>query len=232
MQITCKQCGADILAENINIDQMIAKCNFCHAVFRFEDQLEPAQKPPVQTSLDVPMPKGIEVLPTGNRLEIIRTWFSLKIIFFTVFTLFWDGFMVVWFAIAISQRQWLMAVFGTIHGTVGLGLFYYVLTGYLNRTIITVNHSLFTIKHAPIPWPGNKLLNPRDITQLYCKEQMHRNKNSTSYTYEVHGILKNTEHAKLITGLDNSEQALYIEQEIERFLNIEDRPVRGEISRA
>jgi hypothetical protein len=106
-----------------------------------------------------------------------------------------------------------------------------VLAGYLNRTIMTVNRSLFTIKHAPIPWPGNRLLNPLEITQLYCKEQMHRNKGSVSYTYEVHAVLKNNERAKLISGLDSSEQALYIEQEIERFLNIEDQPVRGELQR-
>jgi hypothetical protein len=231
MRITCAQCGADVLAENINIDNLIAKCNFCHAVFRFDDQLEPSQKPSPPHRLEVPMPKGIEVLPMGNRLEIIRKWFSLKIIFFTAFTVFWDGFMIAWFGIAFSQQQWLMAAFGTLHGAVGLGLLYYVLAGYLNRTVITVNRSLFTIKHTPLPWPGNKLLNPLDMTQLYCKERMHRNKNSISYTYEVHAISKDNEHTKLITGLDNSEQALYIEQEIERFLNIEDQPVRGELER-
>lgn len=72
MRITCKQCGADVLAENINIDSLIAKCNFCHAVFRFDDQLEPFQTPSPPPRLEVPMPKGIEVLPMGNRLEIIR----------------------------------------------------------------------------------------------------------------------------------------------------------------
>lgn len=231
MQITCKQCGADVSADNINIDSLVAKCSFCNAVFRFDDQLEPAQRPPAPPRLKVSMPKGIEVQPTVNRLEIVRKWFSLKILFFTAFTVFWDGFMIVWFSIAISQQQWMMAAFGTIHGIVGLGLLYYVLAGYLNRTIMTVNRSLFTIKHTPIPWPGNRLLNPLEITQLYCKEQMHRNKSSVSYTYEVHAVLKNNERAKLIFGLDSSEQALYIEQEIERFLNIEDQPVRGELQR-
>ena len=47
-------------------------------------------------------------------------------------------------------------------------------------------------------------------------------------TYEVHLIDRNYKHAKLVTGLPSSEHALYLEQEIERFLHIADRPVRGE----
>lgn len=231
MQLVCKQCGAAIPSENINISKLVAKCTACHAIFRFEDQLGPAQEPVTTPRLEVPMPQGIQVDQLVSRLEITRRWFSLKIVFFTVFTLFWDGFMVVWFTIALSQGAWAMAAFGSMHGLVGLGLTYYVLAGYLNRTIITVNRSLLTITHAPLPWPGQKTLNPKDITQLYCKEQMHRNKSSVSYTYEVHGILRDNTHIKLVTGLDNSEQAFYLEQEIERFLAIEDQPVRGEIPR-
>jgi hypothetical protein len=66
MQITCKQCGADVSADNINIDSLVAKCSFCNAVFRFDDQLEPAQKPPAPPHLKVSMPKGIEVQPTRS----------------------------------------------------------------------------------------------------------------------------------------------------------------------
>ena len=139
--------------------------------------------------------------------------------------------MLFWFGTAIARGIWPMAAFGTLHGAVGIGLSYYVLAGYINRTVIKVNRNMLTIKHGPLPWFGNKQLHSHDLAQLYCKECMHRHKNSSSCTYEVHAILKDGQHAKLVTGLDESEQALYLEQEIERFLRIEDQPVRGEMSR-
>ena len=36
---------------------------------------------------------------------------------------------------------------------------------------------------------------------------------------------------KLVSGLLSSEEALFIEQEIEKYLRIDDEPVRGEIPR-
>ena len=56
-----------------------------------------------------------------------------------------------------------------------------------------------------------------------------RNKNSVSYTYEVHMITSTNTHKVLLKKIDNAEQALYIEQEIERHLNIQDEAVRGEL---
>jgi hypothetical protein len=231
MQINCKQCGAQVPAEHINLDRLIAKCTSCHSVFSFADQIEDTTSVQPVERVAAPMPKRFEVNTSGGRLEITRRWFSFKFIFLTFFTLFWDGFMVVWFGIAISQGIWPMAAFGTLHGAVGIGLLYYVLAGYLNKTVITVDKRELAIAHGPLPWFGNKQMNPKDIEQLYCKEKIHHSRRSTNYSYEVHAILRGGTHEKILSGLDESEQVLYIEQEIERFLEIKDRPVRGELGR-
>ena len=42
-------------------------------------------------------------------------------------------------------------------------------------------------------------------------------------------ILKNGRQFKLIEGMKSADKALYIEQEIEYFLKIDDRPVPGEV---
>ena len=52
----------------------------------------------------------------------------------------------------------------------------------------------------------------------------------SSVTYSVQ-LVKDGGQQALVKGLTDSQQALYIEQELERFLKIEDRPVRGELSR-
>ena len=135
MQIHCKQCSTEIPAEHINLDRMIAKCTFCNSVFSFADQVGATVSAQPIEKLDVPMPKKFKVNTLGGRLEIARKWFSSKFIALTFFTVFWDGFMIVWFGIALSQGIWIMAAFGTLHGAVGIGLLYYVLAGYLNKTV-------------------------------------------------------------------------------------------------
>jgi predicted Zn finger-like uncharacterized protein len=229
MQIQCPHCAAQIPAAQINLDRLLATCSQCNAVFSFADQVEGAETIQPVERIDVPMPKGFEVHKMGNRLEITRKWFSPKYIFLTFFTVFWDGFMVMWFGIAITKGVWPMAVFGLLHGGVGVWLLYTVLAGYLNKTVIAVSGRELSITHGPLPWRGNKHLKSSNITQVYCKERIQHGKHSTNYTYEVQAILRGGAHEKLLSGLDESEQALYLEQEIERFLEIEDRPVKGEL---
>lgn len=230
MHITCKRCGAEIPAEHVNINRLIAKCSACNAVFSFQDQLPDAATPPGER-LPVPLPKGLEATQRGSELTITRRWFTPAILFLTFFCVFWNGFMLVWFSIAISQGAWPMVAFGSLHGAVGLFLLYSVLTGFLNTTTITVNKRALTITHGPLPWPGNKEIQSHDLKQLYCKEHLSASRRSSRFSYEVHAILRNGQQEKLLKGLEDAEQALYMEQEIERFLEIEDQPVRGELSR-
>jgi hypothetical protein len=67
------------------------------------------------------------------------------------------------------------------------------------------------------------------VKQLYSKEKISRGRNSTTTTYEVHAVTHTGKNVKLLSGLESSEQALYIEQEIERYFRIEDAPVKGQI---
>ena len=179
---------------------------------------------------EVPLPKGLIVDEQEDRLTLTRKWFSPKFIFITFFALLWNAFMVGWFTISISMGQWEMAAFGSIHACVGLWLIYYVLAGFLNRTTISIDSSALIIRHKPIPYPGNREIPSEQINQLFSKEKISQGKNSTSIAYELHAILRGQEKLKLLSGLDDADQALYLEQEIEKYLGIEDRVVRGELS--
>jgi len=145
--------------------------------------------------------------------------------------MFWDGFMITWYTIAISKGQWAMALFGTLHALVGICLTYFVIAGYINKTYITVTNNVFKIKHKPLPFFKTISMSARELKQLYSKEHISRSNNGTSCTYEVHAKTNSGENIKLVDNLPNSEQALYIEQEVERYLRIDDEPVRGEIPR-
>ncbi|MCP4542601.1 MAG: hypothetical protein GY832_36225 [Chloroflexi bacterium] len=181
--------------------------------------------------MDLGLPNGIDLTENLDGLEIVRRWFSIQTVFLTFFVVFWDGFLVFWYTQAINTSNIMMLVFPLLHVAIGVGLTYYVLASYVNRTYIRVNHSFLSIQHAPLPFPGNRTVDASDIKQVYSKENISRSRRSNSVTYEVHALTRNGRNLKLLSRLPNSEQALFIEQEIERFLRIQDVPVRGEIAR-
>jgi hypothetical protein len=225
MQLHCPYCNTEIPAADVSLERMVAKCAACSAVFGFEDQLAAAPSP---RRMEQPLPKGLVVDRQGYELMITRRWLSAKFFFLVFFCLFWDGFLCVWYSIALSQRVWIMALFALGHTAVGLGLTYYTLAGFLNRTLIRVSPSQLDVSHGPLPWWGSRHLDSGGIAQVFCKERITRGK-TTTITYEVLAATHAGVQEKLVNGLDNSDQALYLEQEIERFLNIKDAPVVGEL---
>ncbi|HBG61121.1 MAG: hypothetical protein A2Y03_08565 [Omnitrophica WOR_2 bacterium GWF2_38_59] len=232
MKITCTNCNSEIPASDVDIKSRIAKCVSCSNIFDCSGQLDSISKQDShQLRKNIGMPKGILMKKDLGKLVIERKWFSPVIIFMTFFCLFWDGFMITWYTIAITQGQIIMALFGTLHALVGICLTYFVIAGYINKTYITVTSQIFEIKHKPMPFPGAMSLSARDLKQLYSKERISHGDHGTSCTYEVHAKTNSSENIKLIDNLMTSEQALYIEQEVESFLRIDDEPVRGEISR-
>lgn len=180
--------------------------------------------------MDLGLPEGMEAFNNGDSLEITRRWFSLANILLTVFTLFWCGFLAFWYATALQGGNLAMFLFPLIHVAVGVGLSYYVLAGYVNKTYIHVDHFAISIRHAPLPWFGSRTVDAQDIKQVYVKRHIsHSRRGGTSVTFEVHALTHSGKNLKLLGGLKNGEQALFIEQEIEKFLRIEDVPVRGEM---
>jgi hypothetical protein len=86
-----------------------------------------------------------------------------------------------------------------------------------------------SVTHGPLPWPGNLTLPRASLQQLFCEEQVRNGKNGVSYSYNVVAVLQDKSRVKLVTGLDAPEQALFIEQKLERQLGIADRSVAGEM---
>lgn len=228
MELTCKQCGAEIDAADVNLDRMIAKCRRCNAVFSFAGMVEGGAER--AKMLDVPLPSRFTIEHTGDGLVIARRWLSARVYLMAVMTVFWNGFVLFWIGTVLVARVWPMALFGSLHAGVGLFLLYTTLAGFLNTTTVRVGSSELTVKHGPLPYPG-KRLEPGAIRQLFSKRRISHGRNSTTITYELHAVTGDGKHEKLVSGLDEEEQALFLEQEVERYLRIKDQPVRGELAR-
>ena len=238
MQLNCRSCGKQIAAQDMNIDLAIAKCGACHAVFNFADQLG-SKSGPTAARAAVPMPGGITIDEWGPDLTITRRWWSPVFLFLVFFCIGWDSFLVFWYTMAFGDAGggpmgWLMIVFPIAHVAIGVGLTYFTIAGFVNKTIIRTGGGQLTVRHGPLPWPGNRMISTDEVDQLYCTEHISRNSNNNnnnnnSTSYRVNATLRDGTKAKLLSGLTEADQALYIEQKLEAHLNIEDRPVGGEL---
>lgn len=243
MQLACKHCGAPILADDINLDHLIARCRQCHAVFSFEDTLherasghEPRWSQERDLS-DIPIPKRYDIEQTGVGLQISYRWFSWMFVFLLFFCIVWNGFLFVWYSMTGDLgggMGLLFKLFPLIHVAAGVGLTYYTIAGFCNRTLITVRTGALTIQHTPVPWPGNHRIPVGELEQLYCKEKIHNHRSrhggtSTSFTYELHAVRKDGRSLKLMSGLQEPEEALFLERTLEDHLGILDRPIAGEM---
>lgn len=180
----------------------------------------------------VPMPAGITVDDSGSDLRLEYRWFKFVALFLVFFCAVWDGFLVFWYGTALSQKDtpWIMVLFPIGHLAVGVGLTYFTLCLFVNKTTVSITGYELRVRHGPLPWPGERTIPTSDLEQLYCEEVVSRNKNGTSISYKVHALDRHGGQVTLLSGLDDRTQARFIEQTVEDWLEIKDRPVDGEVA--
>jgi hypothetical protein len=235
LDLVCENCGAPIEGSNININSSLAKCEECNTVFSIKEdhffQHEDLGRP------EMIMPEGTDVLELNNSLDIRLNWLQSHprgtLGFLTFFALFWNGILAVVAGGAILSGALSSIAFMSIHLLIGLGLIYYLATIYLNYSDVIVNASYIDISHRPIrnPFVKSLRIESRDIDQLYVSKYVSSTTNGNpNYAYGLYAILKtNGKKISLIKGM-NRETQLYLEQEIERYLKIKDRPVSDAIT--
>jgi len=228
MPLDCPHCRRSISPGDINVQTSIAKCSSCGAVFGWTDLVGGAQTAARKPAVE--MPKRFSVALEGADLVITHRWFSAIFVFLLFFCLLWNGFLALWYFLAFMKGgPLLMKLFPVLHVALGIGLAYFTLAGFVNRTVIRVGSGTLSIRHWPLPWPGNKVLSWTDVEQLFCEEKVSRGRSGVSVAYQVSAVMRGGSRVKLVSGLPSPEQALFIEQRVEGALGIKDRPVLGEL---
>ncbi len=221
-KVNCPSCETAIPSDNINIQDKIAKCGGCHAVFPLDlsfqhkiNELLSARKPK-QTIL---RPEGIDLYAYQNELEIaigqptsfldIFPWIFWPIfpIFFTVI-FFTDGF-----PLSILLTTWMLGVFPVLNA----------INFSKHKIYMTMDDVYFNIQWRPKKFVKDKRFLVRDIDQLYVR--------SINGMYQVLMVLNQENGQKEIPlmSVRSLAKAKYLEQEIEKYLKIEDREILGEV---
>lgn len=250
-QLSCVTCGRLIPAEDANLNNMMAKCRNCNAVFSFAPtnrdsiadtlhtafqqsmlELDRHQNSTLQRPADgrrLEMPKGVITERDFGELRFIIPWRNTRRWgFFLVFTIGWNAILSPFVITGIATGEWRILAFASLHILVGVSFLIYTLGLIFNKTRVVVTSQGVEIKNGPIPIPlnPNRFIAVRDIEQLFVEEYVPSKTNGRpDYTYAVTALTTSAERQRLVGGFSQSAHALYLEQEMETFLNIKDKPV-------
>jgi hypothetical protein len=250
-QLSCVTCGRLILAQDVNLQNMVAKCRNCNAVFSFAPANADSSKSSILETVQqlmkeanreegstlqrptdgrkIEMPKGVITERDFGELRFIIPWRNTRRWgFFLLFTIVWNAILTPIVLVGIATGEWMVLLFTSIHIIIGVSFLMYTLGLMFNKTNIVVTSQGVDIKNGPIPIPfnPNRFMAVRDIEQLFVEEYVPSKTNGQpDYTYAVTALTTSAERQRLVGGFSQSGHALYLEQEIETFLGIENRAV-------
>ena len=228
MPVTCPYCRSAIPADDIELTTRLAKCRACDEVFPLE---VPAAAPPVEHP--PPIPVGVQVTDDGLTRTLEFRWFTPVAFFLLIFCVVWNGFLVFWYSVVVGgadgrdEFYWLGVLFPIGHVTVGLGLAYFTLSLFVNRTTVTVDHSL-RVWHGPLFWPGGVTLPADGVTAVYCEQVIRRGKRGPVVSYAVKAVTADGRAVHLIGGLEELPRAKFFERKLEGWLGLPPTAVPGE----
>ena len=169
------------------------------------------------------IPEGLDTLESGGRFIIRKTWFSMKIIPVLFFCIGWNAFLVFWYVAAFggfgdSGPVWLAIIFPIAHVAVGVGLSYYVIASFFNKTDLVISPDWVETNTRPIPWKGNAKIRPADIKGVLVRERADGYNKSQ---YRVMWVDRSMKERPLFLTLEELDQANFIRDELAEILGVE-----------
>jgi predicted Zn finger-like uncharacterized protein len=234
MNLFCPDCGALIVASDVNVQTGLAKCAKCNSVFNIAQRLAAQREAAPRDEELLPQPPEMRVEELGLDWNIHWRWFNASYFGLLIFCIAWDSFLIFWYRIAFtsSHAPWIMVVFPIGHVAVGIGLTYAVLCGFLNSTTVQRSGYELRVIIGPVPTFGNRRLSIHDIVLLFCERSESKNRNNRMQeTYTLLAVTRDGKRIKLLSN-KSAGHAKFLEREIERRLGLKNQPVAGEMSRA
>lgn len=179
----------------------------------------------------VPIPQDFQLKETTQGIVIYYRWYKPQMVFpLMIFAVFW--FMLISYMFR-SVDSTIFQAFLSIFFMVGLGLVWYIVCLFFNKTDIAITSQDFISKHAPIPFPTYKNIHLKrsDIEQVYITGEYTRNKHNSKILngYALNVLSpKGVSNRILSYGIEEYEKVVFLKKKIEQYMHIDPQPVEGE----
>lgn len=218
-KVNCPSCEKEVTAENLNLQNSVAKCGSCNVIFSIEQEVEKV-KSKTGMKQETLRPEGIDLFFYNDDLEItvqphIQGIDAYGIVLLPILAII---AIAIFYITEKSIHPYIPLAFS-------MGALYFIYRGLnysKNKTYIDINDKSLSIKSRPKNLKKDKSYATGDIDQLYIR---YSSDGTGHYTiHMVTNAVEGQKHTKLIT-VNTLTKAKYLEQEIERYLNIENRKV-------
>lgn len=230
MNIACPSCRTPVAASDIDAATGLARCRVCNNRFSCATAPTVGSAPP-RRSVPVGKPRNVVMSESNGELTITWRWYSPKYFVTALICLIWFCLLAVVYGVAITDRNTFVLVLGALHVALGALMAYGTLGGFLNTTTIRIDGNRLSVRHRPLPWPGNVDYPIAQVRQLYCQQTINRRRSGTYYSYDLRALLHDGTRKTVISGLDSPNLPLFLEQHAEAWMRITDVPVAGEMAR-
>lgn len=231
----CRNCGAGLEADNIDSSLGVVTCAHCGGLHSIpgakldtradystagQDKDSVRAKRTKPENINITLPSRFKVQRSDSSMEV--TWAAGRVFHGIVLTIMAVGVI----HAALSSGTPLLLLLSA-------ALFYYALVRVFNKHCIRVDSARLQVTQGPLPWPGARKLDSRDVKQLFATEHKTKVENSDKRTrirkyYRLSANTHGDGRVTILNGLGDPLQVLWLEQEIERLLGISDKQVTGE----
>lgn len=228
----CRNCGAGLEADRIDTSLRIVTCSHCGSMHELSGgNFRHSGDRPQESEPTTPRPERKEVaLP--NKFTVHRAVGGIEITWPIGHAV--QGLVLLVIAAGFAYVAITEGLYFLIAASVGIVYFGAVRT--FNHHRVRTDSSSLQVTQGPLPWPGKRKLNVSDIDQLFSIEYETKQEigNDTDRRveikkyYQLTARTRDNQQVKLLRGLSDPLQALWLEQEIEHSLGIRDKRVAGE----
>lgn len=233
MQLNCPKCAAEIPAYAIELDRMVATCRVCHTKVILGDKPDSGRVGVWLNPAGSPKPSHVQVKLKRNVQTISWPWLTSRTALTSLLYIFFGAMSVLQLCAFFSDSMvdkpegvWLL--FTLLSPFIGIPSLYYAIAGYSNTTTVTLDKEELIIRHHPLPFiRANKTLIAEKIIEVYAERGDSTWSKWWDDYYDVYAILDDVSpRERLLAGLEGEEHSSFVVQEIERFLGIENQPMR------
>lgn len=172
---------------------------------------------------NIELPKYVSVDFYDEYMHISKRWRGISTIFMTLALLVWLYVTtLIGVEVFSDDRTPVIMVVFLLFFPMACSLLYSTAANWLNKTSVFVSKNAMEIKIGPVPWPGNKRVENNDIEQFYVKTRITGAHDNRQVNYELRFVEKNKNDVLLLETTVSKGYLLYVEQEIEKYLGIED----------
>lgn len=182
------------------------------------------------------LPEQMEVSREGAQIEIVRRWPKFDSILLGVL-----GAFIGWEVLGRDMLRQLARdgagidlvtyfsgnFFPLIFAVPAMWMMYFGLAGMVNRTRITLSLKGISVRHGPLPWPGNIRLERADLKQFHVKTNFEKGALSN---YRIQALLRDDRIVDVVNGPRMSkQQAAYIQSALGQAFRVTDANPRDAV---